>query len=214
MFTEKNTTVIICAAGMGTRLGIGTTKALVSVENKPLVIRLLEQLDDFDDVRIVVGFQAEKLIEKVNAYRKDVLFAFNYEYGTTGPAASVSKALLRARENVILIDGDLLVCPEDFKKFLAFDNECVCVTKNSSYEPIWVDIKNDKATGFLKTKTVYEWAGIAKMKSCKLSECNAFVYEMIKPLLPMKKFEIRVKDIDTAEDYEKAEKWLKNKYTD
>lgn len=214
MFTEKNTTVIICAAGMGTRLGIGTTKALVSVENKPLIIRLLEQLDDYDDVRIAVGFQAEKLIEKVNAYRKDVLFAFNYEYETTGPAASVSKALLQTRENVLLIDGDLLVCPEDFKKFLAFDDECVCVTENSSCEPIWVDIKNDKATGFLKTKTAYEWAGIAKMKSCKLSECNSFVYEMIKPLLPMKKFEIRVKDIDTAEDYEKAEKWLKNKYTD
>lgn len=214
MFTEKNTTVIICAAGMGTRLGIGTTKALVSVENKPLIIRLLEQLDGYDDVRIAVGFQAEKLIEKVNAYRKDVLFAFNYEYETTGPAASVSKALLQTRENVLLIDGDLLVYPEDFKKFLAFDDECICVTENSSCEPIWVDIKNDKATGFLKTKTAYEWAGIAKMKSRKLSECNAFVYEMIKPLLPMKKFEIRVKDIDTAEDYEKAEKWLKNKYTD
>ena len=44
-FSPKNTTVIICCAGMGTRLGIGTTKALIDIEGKPLIIRLLEQLN-------------------------------------------------------------------------------------------------------------------------------------------------------------------------
>ena len=71
---KNNKTVIISCAGMGKRLGIGTTKALVSVGGKPLIIRTLEQLDEVEDVRVVVGYQAEKVIEAVKAYRKDVTF--------------------------------------------------------------------------------------------------------------------------------------------
>lgn len=58
---------------MGTRLGIGTTKALIDIEGKPLILRQLELLKDFDDIRIVVGYQMEKVIEVVNNYRKDIL---------------------------------------------------------------------------------------------------------------------------------------------
>ena len=38
-------TVIISCAGMGNRLGLGSTKALVEVEGKPLILRHLEMLD-------------------------------------------------------------------------------------------------------------------------------------------------------------------------
>ena len=37
-------TVIISCAGMGNRLGLGTTKALVEVDGKPLIVRHLEML--------------------------------------------------------------------------------------------------------------------------------------------------------------------------
>ena len=66
-------TIVISCAGMGTRLGIGTTKALIDIEGKPLILRQLELLKDFDDIRIVVGYQMEKVIEVVNNYRKDIL---------------------------------------------------------------------------------------------------------------------------------------------
>ena len=69
--------LVIPAAGMGTRLGIGTTKALINICDEPLIIRLLKQLNDYDDVRIVVGYQAEMVIKAVTKYRKNVLFAFN-----------------------------------------------------------------------------------------------------------------------------------------
>ena len=38
MIKKTDVTVIICCAGMGTRLGIGTTKALVDVGGEPLII--------------------------------------------------------------------------------------------------------------------------------------------------------------------------------
>ena len=40
-----------------------------------------------------------------------------------------------------------------------------------------------------------------------------YVYEMLAGLLPVKSFEIRSIDIDTAEDYEKAVEWTRNNYS-
>ena len=56
-------TVIICCAGMGTRLGIGSTKALITIDGVPLIIQILKLLKDYTDIRIVVGYQADKVIE-------------------------------------------------------------------------------------------------------------------------------------------------------
>ena len=66
-------TIIISCAGMGTRLGIGSTKALVNINGKPLIIHQLEQLKEYDDIRIVVGYQAEKVINLVKNFRTDII---------------------------------------------------------------------------------------------------------------------------------------------
>lgn len=70
-------TVIISCAGMGNRLGLGSTKALVDIDGKPLIIRHLEMLEEERDIRVVVGYQAEKVIDVVRKYREDILFVFN-----------------------------------------------------------------------------------------------------------------------------------------
>ena len=64
-------TVIISCAGMGNRLGLGTTKALVEIDGKPLIVRHLEMLKGETDIRVVVGYQAEKIINVVRQYRKE-----------------------------------------------------------------------------------------------------------------------------------------------
>ena len=117
--------IIICCAGMGTRLGIGTTKALINVYGKSLIERQLELTKDIDDVRVVVGYQAEKVIDKVNSIRKDIMFAFNYEYQTTGEAESLSKAMVGLKEYTLIIDGDLLINKDDFNEVLSYQGECL-----------------------------------------------------------------------------------------
>ena len=77
---EFSRTIIISCAGMGNRLGLGTTKALIDVAGKPLIIRHLEHLEAETDVRIVVGYQAGKVIDTVREYRDDVTFVFNRKY--------------------------------------------------------------------------------------------------------------------------------------
>ena len=207
---SMNTTIVICCAGMGTRLGIGTTKALLGIAGKPLIIRQLELLKDYDDIRIVVGFQAEKVIDVVTKYRKDIVFAFNYDYETTGVAVSLNKGMLGARQYTIAIDGDLLVNPDDFKAFLEYKGECIAATEANSTEPIWMVIDNNKVVKFSKEKGVKEWPGLAKIQTSKLKAGYDHVFEMIQELLPMDVVEVRAREIDTPEDYEKAVSWLED----
>lgn len=165
-----NTTIVICCAGMGTRLGIGTTKALVNICGKPLILHQLELLKDYKDIRIVVGFQAEKVINVVKQYRNDVMFVFNYEYEFNGPAASLSKGLIGAKEYIITIDGDLLVNPEDFKLFLDYSEECLATSNITSDEPILVTVEDEIAQAFSEKNSNLEWPGLAKVKSKKFQK--------------------------------------------
>lgn len=210
----SNTTVVICCAGMGTRLGIGTTKALINVCGKPLIIHQLEQLKDYDDIRVVVGFQAEEVIDVVKSYRKDIIFAFNYDYESTGPAASMTKGLVGAREFVIVMDGDLLVNPDDFKLFLEYSDECLPYSNITSDEPVYLNLENDKVISFSEQSGDFEWPGLAKVKTNRLQKGDRYVYEVLAPLLPLKTVYIRTREIDTPEDYEKTVKWVENGYLD
>lgn len=212
---NRDTTVIICCAGMGTRLGIGTTKALVKVNEKSLIIHQLEQLKDFDDVRIVVGFQAERLIKEVLNCRKDVMFAFNSDYKSTGPLDSAQKAIIGAREYTIILGGDMFIHPADFKAFLDHEGQCISYTRIHSSEPIYIDIDaNNHAVAFRRTSQGLEWSGLVKFKSRCFNSDNYFVHQMVEKLFPFPSIETRAIDIDTPEDYERVVAWVNSGYSD
>ena len=206
-----DTSVVICCAGMGTRLGIGTTKALMHINGKPLIIHQLEALADFDDIRVVVGYQADKVIEVVNSYRKDIMFAFNNEFKTTGPAASLSKGMLNSKKYILYIDGDILINPNDFQKIIKNAGEYLAITDIHSEEPACVLVEKNWVKHF-KTNGNYEWSGVAKIESSRLKKNIGYVYEMIDELLPIPAITIRSRDIDTPGDYENAIEWVKNGY--
>lgn len=209
---NTDTTVIICCAGMGTRLGIGTTKALLHINKKPLILHQLEALSGYTDIRIVVGYQADKLINVVNSYRQDIMFAFNNEYKNTGTAASLNKAMINTRKYVLIIDGDILIKPTDFKKILGIDGEFLAVSKRKSTEPILVDINNDKVLHFTQNGN-YEWPGVAKIKASKIKKSIGHTYEILETLLPIKSVLVNSRDIDTPEDYENAIEWVNKNFT-
>lgn len=211
---RDNMTIVISCAGMGTRLGIGTTKALVEVAGKPLIIHQLEQLKDYDDVRVVVGYQAEAVIDIVKNFRSDVTFAFNYEYKTTGTAASFSKGIVGAREFVVAFDGDLLVNPNDLRAFLDSEGEVIGGCEPTTDNPVLMTIENDCVVEFSRERGQLEWTGLAKMKTERLVPGEKHVYMMFEPLLPIPVMKIQTKEIDTQNDYENAVRWVENGYHD
>ena len=213
MITNK--TIIISCAGMGKRLGLGVTKALVEVAGESLLIRTLKMLDDCADVRIVVGYQAEKVIEKVNEYRKDVTFVFNHNYTTTGTGASVSLACENAKDLILTIDGDLLIHPSDMKEILNSSDEFIGVSKPGTDNPV-LTIINDKGqvSGFSREEGSFEWTGVCQVQTNKLTSGEGHVYQLLEPLLPLSYKYLRTKEIDTPNDYANAVKWIENNFSD
>lgn len=205
--SNSDTTVVICCAGMGTRLGIGTTKALLHIGGKPLIIHQLENLDSYNDVRVVVGYQADKVIETVNAYRKDVMFCFNNEYQMTSPSISRVKGAINSKKYILSVDGDVLVNPDDFRQMLEINGEYLAVSKKHSEEPDLVTVNNGNAEYFSESGS-FEWSGIVKIKSEDLIKNNGEVEN----IFPVPAFLIRTRDIDTQDDYDNAIKWVQNGY--
>lgn len=206
-------TVIISCAGMGNRLGLGATKALVNVDGKPLIIRHLEMLQDEEDVRVIVGFQAEKVIDVVTNYRKDILFVFNHKYKETGTGASLCLGAQYANDYILSLDGDLIIHPDDMKQILECKTEFVGGGTIETEEPWMVQtqmINNTLCvTGFSQESGAFEWNGVTQIKTERLSHGSGHVYQLLEPHLPLPYRNIRTREIDTIGDYEKAVSWVK-----
>ena len=236
---QVSRTVIISCAGMGNRLGLGTTKALVEVEGKPLIMHHLEKLKDESDIRVVVGYQAEKVINVVRKYRKDVVFVFNHNYRDrsclssspgisrrqrrfnhnyreTGTGASVALASQYANEYILSLDGDLIIHPDDMKKILECDHEFVSGGIPDTDEPWMLQTYKDDGKEFVSafSKNIgnYEWNGITQMKSAKIKNGQGHVFQLIEPYLPIPFLELRTREIDTVNDYERAVEWVRNNF--
>lgn len=209
---SKDVTIVICCAGMGRRLGIGTSKALLDIGGKPLILRQLDLLKDYDDIRIVVGYDAEKVINTVLSYRKDVMFVFNYQYETTSVVTSMRKALLNPRKYIVEIDGDVLINPVDLVKLLDYPGECIGGNSVQAVNSIGLDLKDGKVLDFKSEGCDYEWTGLAKIDSRRELKEEEFLYIALKPFLPIDFIYINSRDIDTVEDYEKALVWFNEGY--
>ena len=213
---QVSRTVIISCAGMGNRLGLGTTKALVEGEGKPLIMHHLEKLKDESDIRVVVGYQAEKVINVVRKYRKDVVFVFNHNYRETGTGASVALASQYANEYILSLDGDLIIHPDDMKKILECDHEFVSGGIPDTDEPWMLQTYKDDGKEFVSafSKNIgnYEWNGITQMKSAKIKNGQGHVFQLIEPYLPIPFLELRTREIDTVNDYERAVEWVRNNF--
>ena len=56
----------------------------------------------------------------------------------------------------------------------------------------------------------YEWIGVAQVKSERLRDGSGHVFQLIEPHLPIPFMLLRTREIDTQNDYEVAQKWVKN----
>ena len=199
---------------MGSRLGMGITKALLEVEKKPLIIRHLELLKNEKDIRVVVGYQAEKVIEVVKSYRQDVKFVFNHNYRETKTGDSVVLGAQNAGEYVLALDGDILIHPGDMDKLLSYKGEFVSGSPSNTEDSWMIQIYKEGDSEYVKSfsKNVgnYEWNGITQVKSSKIQNRSGYVFQLVEPYLPLPFLPIRTWEIDTMGDYKNAVKWVKS----
>lgn len=208
MSTVKS--VIISCAGIGSRLGLATTKALVNIHGKSLISWQLGLLKNVEDIRIVIGFQAKEVIEEVKKIRPDVTFVYNHNYFETKTGASFYLGAKDGNDYAIGYDGDLLVHPDDMKMLLDLDGEWIGYADKMSDDAVFVKTNPiGDVLGFSKEYGDYEWTGPCCIKKEKLKYSSGHVFNQLESNLPMRGVKIRACDIDTYEDYQRALEFIK-----
>jgi choline kinase len=209
-------TVVIGAAGTGSRLGVGIPKCLVSVDGRSIIDHQLDLLSDVPDVRVVVGYREEQVVRHVVARRPDAIFVRNPAYSTT---TTLHSTLLAARHlggrPFLALDGDLLLEPESFAAFL---DRCeregpplVGVCPAGTDEAVFVTRRGDGAvTAFHRQpRAEFEWCGPAFLAPEHLDGAEGYVYQALERFLPLPAQEVVAREVDTPGDLERAQAALR-----
>jgi choline kinase len=202
--------VVISCAGTGSRLGLAKTKALMEIDGRSLIAHQLELFKDVEDIRIVIGYQANEVVKEVQKYRRDVIFIYNHDYFNTKTGFSFYLGAKYANDFVIEWDGDLLVHPDDAKKCLESENEFIAYSDITSDDAVLCSV-NDKGevTEFSRKFGNFEWTGPACIQKKRIRNYQNHVFNIFEEYLPMRGLKIRARDVDTYDDYLRAIEFVK-----
>ena len=118
-----------------------------------------------------------------------------------------------ANEYILSLDGDMLIHPKDMEKILSCEHEFVGGNSIESDDPwmlqTFVQDGKEMVSAFSHCMGNYEWNGITQMLSSKMLKGNGHVFHLIEPYLPVPFMELRTREIDTINDYERATEWVR-----
>ena len=205
--------VVICAAGTGSRLGLGLPKCLTPVQGRPLIHWQLELLREFENVVVVLGFKAAEAIREIRRVRPDTVMAINHDYASTTTLDSMLLAADSLRGDFVYLDGDLLVTAQALEDISRAPCPSVGIKRTYSEQPVCVTMRNGMVTGFTREKLEYEWTGLAKLDAQRVGEArgSTYVYHAVEKMLPVAPVEIDCVEVDTPQDLKEAEEWMKER---
>lgn len=197
---------IICAAGMGTRLGLNIPKCLVKISNKSLLLRQIDALKDFE-ITIIVGYKSELILEEIkNNNIKNINIIYNNNFEDSNTTYSISLAPFN--EDCLILDSDLIFSHEEISK-INFDNSWVGVSDIKSSNPVYASTYENMITDISPVSGSLEWACICYLNPRLFDGCKKeYVYQIINKNLPIKFNKINIYEIDTPQDLIRAESWI------
>jgi choline kinase len=209
---SKVTHAVIAAAGMGTRLGHGLPKCLVSVNGSTLIESQLRLLREVPTVRVVAGYRKDEVMDAARKVRSDVEFACNSRYEHTSTQDSYVLGALGLAGHCLFLDADIWFDPSSFSSFLdrvvRYD-VAIGVTKTKTDDAVYAhlqEVSNRQCvTAFSRTeRSEYEWANILWAHTEILRENSGAVFETVSEHLPATAIEIDSFEVDTEADLARA----------
>ncbi len=199
---------VIAAAGLGSRLGLGKPKCLLEVGGYPLIHHQLQLLEDVSDVRVVIGFDEQAVMEAVIPVRSDVIFVRNPAYRSTTTLTSYGLAAAHIRENCLFLDADILFEPASFRSFLdacAFEELLIAVTEAKTADAVFAHRQGRHVARFSRAEPErWEWANLCWLPPGYCETGRGAVFERLTDDLPLALHEVISFEIDTPGDYEAA----------
>ena len=185
IFHSDELTIIIPAAGEGTRMKAFGPKSLIKLSNKLTVIdhqiQLIHKQFPFANIVLVHGYEANKVMNylstKEEYSKKNIINLENERYKTTNVVRSIAIGLRATLTNKVLIMYGDLICnlsmlkiPDETQSSLYIDisntmteNEVGCVIQNRLIEHMIYDLPN-------------KWAQIAYITGLELTLLKKIVY--------------------------------------
>lgn len=204
---------VIAAAGLGSRLGLGTPKAMLEINGITILTRLIDSLEkQVDTLHVVVGYREELIIQHCARHHPKVVIVRNPEYRNTNTAQSFELGAQHLKGKTLFLDGDLVFAPGSLEGFInegRRHESLLGICKPGSEKAVYVNsAKLDgslSVTGFSSTsKTDYEWANIVAGDAQLFRKATGYVYEFLSPHLPIPAFEVLTSEIDTPADLSSA----------
>lgn len=203
-------TVIIAAAGMGSRLGAGLPKCLVEVGGHRIFEYQLKAFEWADEIRMVVGYMADEVISQVSAVNPNVVMVKNPDFASTTTRQSNYLGAQNVEGQALFIDGDMFISRatakllrEKYELGVPF----IGVANEISEVPVYVGVENGQVQWFsFDRPSEYEWANVAALETKKMEYQPTHFYVQLESYLPTPAVLIQRLEIDTKEDLRHAER--------
>ncbi len=123
---QENISIVILAAGKGSRMKSSKAKVLHTISGKPMLYYIIKESRKIsDDITVVIAHQKEAVIESMQNYFEDINFveqdAKNYP-GTGGAMMQVEPK----HDKVLVLNGDMpLITSDALKGFLELEADII-----------------------------------------------------------------------------------------
>ncbi len=137
----NNLSVLILAAGKGTRMRSTAPKVLQPILDRPIIDYVLSNVFEAgispENTAVLVGSGGELVEEHLrNTFPKELNILWQKEQSGTGHAVKSASSWWSSYENLIVLNGDVpLIKPESLKEFInnfiSSDNDCNVISFNA-----------------------------------------------------------------------------------
>ncbi|HIP14292.1 MAG TPA: bifunctional UDP-N-acetylglucosamine diphosphorylase/glucosamine-1-phosphate N-acetyltransferase GlmU [Sulfurimonas autotrophica] len=123
---KENISIIILAAGKGSRMKSSKAKVLHTISGKPMLYHIIKESRKIsDDITVVVAHQKEAVIEAMQKYFTDIHFAIQDAQNFPGTGGAL-KSVSPKNEKVLVLNGDMpLITAESLQGFLEIDADII-----------------------------------------------------------------------------------------
>lgn len=123
---KKDLSIVILAAGKGSRMKSSKAKVLHQISGKPMLYHIIKTAQEIsDDITVVVAHQKEEVIKELSKFFTNINFVIQDAQsfpGTGGAMMGVNPK----RDKVLVLNGDMpLICADALSGFLSCDSQII-----------------------------------------------------------------------------------------
>lgn len=123
---KSNISIVILAAGKGSRMKSPTAKVLHNISGKPMLYHIIKASQEIsDDISVVVAHQKEAVIESMNSYFDDINFVVQDAENFPGTGGAM-KNIAPKNNKVLVLNGDMpLITAKALEGFLELEDDII-----------------------------------------------------------------------------------------